>query len=142
MFVSQVLKGENPTVFGNGKQMRCFTHAEDVAAGISAILASPAARNNIYNLGAPDEAISIRDLAQLVIDVLNPNNGLSIEFIEDAGPEEAKEIIDSYADITLAKNDLGYAPKITIEEGLRRLANAFKIDEDLAKITNSHMNES
>ena len=128
MFVSQVLRGQNLTVFGDGKQKRCFTHADDIAAGILAILQTHAARNNTYNLGSPDDVLTIGDLAQKVIDVLAPGEGLSVEFKKDPVADRPKEIIESYADISRANSDFGYMPKINIEEGLRKVAQAVRVD--------------
>ncbi len=124
MFVSQVLRGENPIVFGDGLQKRCFTHADDIGSGIVAILKSPVARNKTYNLGSPNDVVSIKELAQRVIDVLALDKGLSINFNTTRAPAKEKEIVESYANISAANQDFAYMPKITIDEGLRRLAKA------------------
>ncbi len=128
-FVSQVLSNERPTVFGDGTQKRCFTHAEDVAKGLIAILKTPKSKNKTYNLGAAAGAISVRDLAQRVIDVLAPESQLAINFKKAEKAVRGKEISESYADITLAQNDFGYAPSIDLDEGLHRLAHAARTKE-------------
>ncbi len=121
MFVSQVLQGKNPTVFGDGLQKRCFTHAEDIGAGILAILKNPSSRNNTYNLGSPNDVVTIRELAQRVIDVLAPDKGLSVEFKENIKVNQERQIIESYADTSLANQDFAYKPQIILDEGLRRM---------------------
>ncbi len=123
-FVSQVLQGEGPRVFGDGTQKRCFTHVDDVAKGLVAILKTPETRNKTYNLGAPMEAIEIRELAQRIIDILAPNSELTVNFKDANKTSRGKEIRESYADITLAQNEFDYAPSIGIDEGVRRLAEA------------------
>ncbi len=127
-FVSQVLENVGPTVIGDGSQKRCFTHADDVAKGLAAIIKLPKTKNNTYNLGAPMGITSIRDLAQRVIDVLAPKSDLEIEFKDADISGREKEISVSYADITKAQNDFGYNPTIGIDEGLLRLAKAARAD--------------
>ena len=123
-FVSQVLKNENPKVSGDGKQTRCFTHVDDIANGLMAILDSTIARDKTYNLGNPSQAISIVDLAHRVIEVVAPNRGLTVEMLPSAECHSRKEIRESYADITLARKELGYEPVVTLDEGLNRMSQA------------------
>lgn len=126
MFVSQALRGENLTIFGDGLQKRCFTHSDDIGAGILAILEKSTARNKIYNLGSPNDVMSIQELAQRVIDVLAPDKGLSVEFKNDRVNNGQKEILESYADISLANKDLEFMPKIPLDEGLVKLAESLR----------------
>ena len=69
-FVREVLKGRNPIVYGDGSQIRSYAHVDDITEGLVSIIESPKARNQIYNLGNGAEAMALKDLAQLVIDLL------------------------------------------------------------------------
>jgi UDP-glucose 4-epimerase len=65
-FVTAALKNEPLKVYGDGKQTRCFCHVSDVADAVVRLMAAPAARGRVFNLGS-DEEVSINDLAQRVI---------------------------------------------------------------------------
>jgi UDP-glucose 4-epimerase len=64
--VRQALRGEPLTVFGDGRQTRCFTHVADVVAAMMLLLDTEAAIGQTFNVGSPHE-ISIADLARLII---------------------------------------------------------------------------
>lgn len=64
-FVQQALRGEPLTVYGTGAQTRCFAHVEEVVAALVALLATPAARGRVVNVGSEQE-VSVHRLARLV----------------------------------------------------------------------------
>lgn len=119
-FVLRAARGEAPVVNGDGLQQRCYTHAEDIAEAITRILATPAARGRTYNLGNPDVVISIRDLAQIVIDVIAPGRGLTTEY-RAAGCGAGAEVRAIWADIARIEEDLSFRPRIGLREGLERI---------------------
>lgn len=120
-FVNQVLRGENPVVFGDGSQTRCFTHVNDITTGLVSILECHSSQNKIYNLGAPSEVVSIKELAQKIIDKLALRKGIKVEMKPLSGVLTGKEVNKIYANIDLARKELGYKPSIGIDEGLKRL---------------------
>src|SRR6201981_3347833 len=65
IFMNQLLRNEPMSIFGDGTQMRAFTHVNDVAPIIAKCVDYPSARNQIFNVGA-DEAHTVNDLAQIV----------------------------------------------------------------------------
>jgi UDP-glucose 4-epimerase len=69
IFMNQLLRGEPMTVFGDGSQERAFTHIDDVAPIIARSVDCPAARNQIFNVGA-DAPHTVNELAQVVAEVL------------------------------------------------------------------------
>jgi UDP-glucose 4-epimerase len=69
IFMNQLLRNEPMTIFGDGSQLRAFTHIDDVAPVIARSVEYPAARNQVFNVGA-DIPHSVNDLAQLVADAM------------------------------------------------------------------------
>lgn len=132
-FVHAVMEGRNPVVYGDGTQLRGYGHVEDIIDGVVEILRNPVAHQKTYNLGNSEEVYSLKDLAQMVIDLLGPDKGLSVDILNsfegsDRVPE--REIFTRYCDTTRAKADFGFHPKITVEEGIRRIAEHGPIDTD------------
>jgi len=111
-FVSALLKGEPPEIYGDGEQTRDFTYiANVVQANRKACVAPAEACGQVYNV-ACGERISLnrlyRRLAELLDSRLEPRYG----------PPRAGDVRDSLADIDKARRLLGYAPTHTVEEGL------------------------
>lgn len=136
-FVKNVLEGKNPVVYGDGSQVRSYGHVDDVTDGVIKVMENPAANGKVYNLGNSKQVISLKDLAQRVIDILAPNKGLRVEIVgsfegTDRLPE--REIHARYCDTSKAERDLGYQPRITIDEGIRRIAESGQIHADWPRI--------
>jgi UDP-glucose 4-epimerase len=133
--VKQVLEGQNPTVYGDGTQRRSFGHVDDITDGLLTILRNPAARGRIYNLGNSGQVYSLAELAQKVIDVLAPASGLTVAIsgsFDGTDRTADREIFTRYCDTGRAATELGFAPRITVEEGIRRIAAAGSIQADWA----------
>ena len=73
IFMNQILRGEPMTIFGDGTQVRAFTHISDVAPMIASAVDVPAARNEIFNIGA-DMFYSVNDLAAIVADAMEADS--------------------------------------------------------------------
>lgn len=112
-FVMSLLKNEAPTIFGDGLQSRDFTYVENVIeANLKSCLAPKEAVGQAYNIayGGQDTLLNVYDtLAGLLGSDLKPN------FAE----ERKGDIKHSNADISKAKNLLGYAPNYSFEEGIK-----------------------
>ncbi len=65
-FVKQALQGENITIFGDGKQQRCFVHVSDVVRALTTLMENEKAVGNVFNIGGNSE-LSIEDLAKKII---------------------------------------------------------------------------
>jgi UDP-glucose 4-epimerase len=109
-FIGLAMENAPLTVFGNGKQIRAFTHVAEIAEGIIKV-GKLGKSSQIYNLGNPKNKISILDLAKIVIKVVGSNS--DILFVNPKniyGPlyEEAK---DKYPQSGLAINELGWKAK-------------------------------
>ena len=132
-FIKQVLDGQNPTVYGDGTQRRSYGHVDDVTAGLEKILANPAAYGETFNLGNSSEVYTLKELAQRVIDTVAPDKDLTVNVMQNfdgTDREGSREIYNRVCDTTKASTVLGFAPVVTVEQGIRRIANAGNIQED------------
>ena len=112
-FVVSMLAGKRPTVFGDGGQSRDFTYVENVVRGNLAAAAARQASGRIFNVAC------VRQYSLLeLIESINRVLGTKIEPIFAAA--RAGDVRDSLADITAARETLGYEPTIDFDEGLRR----------------------
>ncbi len=125
-FAARVMSGQPPLINGDGTQRRCYVHADDVAGAFAAMLERPAAENRTYNIGNPGQVFTVNEIARRVIDILAPNLGLVPgRGAPSIDPGETRDII---ADTTRAERELDYRPFVTIEEGLRRIADSQRRD--------------
>jgi len=116
-FITQALKGENLTVYGDGTQTRSFCYITDMVEGIIKMIDS--SEFGPINLGSPDE-YRILDLAKKIISLTNSKSKINFRPLPKDDPTRRKP------DITLAKKKLGWKPKVNLEEGLVRTIEYFK----------------
>ncbi|MBI2236387.1 MAG: NAD(P)-dependent oxidoreductase [Magnetospirillum sp.] len=121
-FVANLREGLAPVVFGDGSQVRCYTHADDIAAAFAAMVELPVARGKLYNIGNPAAVVSIADLARKVIATIAPDSGLDVVFRPVPAERQARSVAASWADSGKATAELGYAPRIGLDDGIRRVA--------------------
>ncbi len=112
-FITQMLDGEAPTIFGDGKQSRDFTYMDNVVeANLLAVQAeSTEVAGSVFNVATGRRT----DLFQ-TFQILEETTGYSGDV--KYGPERAGDVKHSLADISLAEKHLGYKPKVDFEEGL------------------------
>jgi dTDP-glucose 4,6-dehydratase len=116
-FMVQALRGEDITVYGNGTQTRSFCYVDDLIEGIKKLLYSDEAEP--VNLGNPEE-ITILNFAKEIVAL----TGSKSRIIFSALPENDPKV--RQPDITKAKTILGWEPKVSRQEGLRRTLQYFK----------------
>ena len=127
IFVDRILKGENPTIFGDGLHSRDFVFVADVVeanllAGTRAARppkAGDKASSRVYNIGG-GKRTTLNELAA----ALGKICGREVK-PKHAEPR-AGDIRDSLADISRAREELGFEPRVAVEEGLRRLVESLK----------------
>ncbi len=114
-FITQMLRGEQPTIFGDGKQSRDFTYLDNaVEANLLACKApSNEVAGRVFNVATGRQV----DLNE-AFHVLKKLTGFSGEVKYE--PERAGDVKHSLADLSRAEKHLGYKPKVDFEEGLRR----------------------
>ncbi len=113
-FITSVLSGEGPTIYGDGGQTRDFTFVDNVIqANLAACGAPKAACGKVLNI-ACGERISLLDILEIVYGLAGRRVAPRFE------PARVGDVRDSLADISLAKEILGYDPKVGFPEGLSR----------------------
>jgi UDP-glucose 4-epimerase len=112
--MNQVMQGMPCTIFGDGAQTRAFTHIADVAPAIARSVHVPGAYGEILNIGA-DTPYSVLQLAELVQKAMGRPTG--IRFVE-----RREEVLHAHSDHSKARRILGYAPSVSLEAGLARMA--------------------
>lgn len=121
-FIVQALKGEDITVYGDGSQTRSFCYIDDLVDVIMKMMQKEGFTGPV-NTGNPDE-FTILELAKKVIDLTNSNSKIVYKDLPSDDPNKRKP------DISLAKKELDWEPKIKLEEGLKKTISYF--DEWLA----------
>jgi len=132
-WVRNVLEGQNPVVYGDGKQTRSYGHVDDVTEGVKRIIEDPNSNGNVYNLGNSTQVMTLVELAQRVIDLVGADKGLKVDVLGDfegADRVPEREIYIRYCDTSRAEADLGYRPSISVDEGIRRIATQETIHID------------
>src|SRR5579859_3291535 len=112
-FCAAFLEGTEPVVFGDGEQTRDFTYVDNVVLATLAACEAPGASGKVINVGT-GARISLNQTLQLLREI----SGNPLEAKYD--PPRDGDIRDSQADISLAREFLGYAPQVGFEEGLTR----------------------
>jgi dTDP-glucose 4,6-dehydratase len=125
-FIEQALRGEPITLHGDGKQTRSFCHVEDEVRGIVALLDSNI--NEPVNIGNPNE-FTMEKLAELVLSI----TGSKSPIVRVPLPAEREgDPLQRCPAISLARDLLGWEPRITLSEGLPRMIHHFRTHEGFA----------
>jgi UDP-glucose 4-epimerase len=117
LFVTAISAGEPITVFGDGEQRRDFTYVTNAVDGTIRAAEAADASGRIFNVAASAPA-SVNDVAAAIGEVL----GKPVEKVFE--PPRVGDIRDSWADISAAREVLGWEPTVGLEEGLRRTVEA------------------
>ncbi len=113
LFVRQAKRGDDLTVFGKDKLLD-FTYIDDTVTGLLlAITKFDDIKNDVYNL-AYGEGTSLIDVAEQVRTLLNPSIAIHIK------DNRLGEVVQYIADITKAKQKIGYQPTMTTAEGIQK----------------------
>jgi dTDP-L-rhamnose 4-epimerase len=116
IFASRLLNGRPPVVFEDGHQSRDFVHVTDIAAGIEAALDPAKGNYRAINLGTGVSTSVLR-----VAEVLARELGVEVE--PDLRQDyRAGDIRHCFSDISLARQELGYEPRVTFDSGMSELA--------------------
>ncbi|MFB6141987.1 MAG: NAD-dependent epimerase/dehydratase family protein [Halorientalis sp.] len=124
-FLSQAIRGEDLTVYGDGSQTRSFCYVSDLVAGVRAVAEADAetVAGEAINLGNTDER-EIRDLAELVVDVVGSDAGIVHEDLPEDDPEVRRP------DISKARRLLDWEPEVPLRAGLKRTLAAMREEVD------------
>lgn len=117
-FIVQALKGEDITVYGEGNQTRSFCHVSDLVDGLIRMMSQDSFIGPV-NIGNPDEN-TILEFAEKIIALTGSKSKVSFKPLPQDDPKQRQP------DITMAKEKLGWNPKVSINEGLGLTIEYFK----------------
>lgn len=119
IFTQKILAGERITLFAPDVMQRDFTFIDDIVAVLPRILATPATGHEIYNLGnsAPNR---LMDLVGAV------EQACSRKAIVDIQPQQAGDVQATFADVSAAQRDFGFAPDTALQDGIAEFVNWYR----------------
>jgi UDP-glucuronate decarboxylase len=126
-FIVQALKGEEITVYGDGSQTRSFCYVDDLIEGLIRMMNSPEGFTGPINIGNPQE-FTILQLAETLIRMTGSASPIIFRPLPQDDP------IQRRPDIALAREKLGWEPRIPLSEGLEKTIAYFRkvIENDFA----------
>jgi len=118
-FTRLLYEGQPLPLYNRGNLSRDMTYIDDIVAGVLAAIESNSSGHRVYNLGN-HEAVRLRELVRL-LESLTGRQATTKEL-----PMQPGDMLDTYADNTVANRDLGYAPTTSINEGLANFVNWYR----------------
>jgi UDP-glucose 4-epimerase len=119
-FVDQALQGEPITVFGDGRQTRCFTDVSDVVRALLLLVDHPAAVGRVFNIGNPEE-VSIGELARLVKKLTGSDSEIRFIPYDEAYQPGFEDMQRRVPDIEKIFKLVGYEPKLKLHTIVARV---------------------
>jgi UDP-glucose 4-epimerase len=111
LFTAALTAGKTPTVFGDGLQSRDFTYVTDVVQALTRAAAAPGVSGQVYNVGT-GRSVNLLELVEAL------NRLLGTRVTPQHAPPRAGDVRHSRADISRARQELGYEPAVPFEQGL------------------------
>ncbi len=118
-FMTQALRGDPITIYGDGSQTRSFCYVSDLVEGILRLLRTEDGSSRVINLGNPEE-VTIHDFAREVLEVTGSQSRLEFRPLPEDDPAVRRP------DITRARQLLGWEPVVPLREGLRKVFPYFQ----------------
>ena len=117
-FVQSALRNEPLSIYGNGKQQRCFCYVCDVIDAVLSLTNSGNAAGKVYNIGS-DEEVSIEQLADKIIELTGSTSKKEYVAYEKAYGRPIDDMMRRVPDLTRIKQTTGWQPKTSMEEALK-----------------------
>jgi UDP-glucose 4-epimerase len=127
-FVKQALRDEPITVFGDGRQSRCFTYVSDVVEALVKLAEHPGAVGEVLNIGNDQEEIAILDLAQRVKARTGSKSPIEMVPYDKAYEEGFEDMPRRVPDLGKVRALIGYEPRVHLDEILDKVAEYFRSD--------------
>ncbi len=118
-FITQALRNDPITVYGEGEQTRSFCYVDDLVDGLIAAVSEKSAKGQVFNLGNPEE-YTIYELAIKIKELTHSDSAIIKEELPEDDPTRRRP------DISRAKELFGFEPKVKLEEGLLKTIEYFK----------------
>lgn len=117
-FVKQALESRELTVFGDGRQSRCFSHVSDIVDALGRLIDCDDAIGQVFNIGN-DEEITISDLAERVIRISGSSSGISLIPYDQAYAVGFEDMPRRVPDLTKIRAAIGYEPRLNLDAIIR-----------------------
>jgi UDP-glucose 4-epimerase len=122
IWIRNLIEGKPIQVFGDGMQLRDFNYVDDVVDSFVLAALSSSANGQVYNLGSR-EYINLKDLASMMVELFK---GGKFQIVPFPPERKAIDIGDYYSDFTKIKDGLGWAPRVGLQEGLRKSLDYYR----------------
>ncbi len=119
LFVTALLDGRTPKIFGDGSQSRDFVYVGNVVQANLLAATVPGVSGNVYNV-ASGERVGVGEMLKQICDLLD------VRFAPDFVEPRTGDILHSWADISATTRDLGYHPEVSFKDGLRETVHAYR----------------
>ena len=123
IWVRNLIEGKPVLIFGDGAQLRDFNYVDDVVEALLVAAVSDKANGEVFNLGSR-EVINLKELAELMVEMYP---GGRYELVAFPPERKAIDIGDYYSDFTKIKDAIGWEPKISLKDGLRRSIDYYSL---------------
>lgn len=114
-FVTQAVRNEPITIYGDGTQTRCFCYVGDVVGALIDLLDRTEAYGKVFNLGGTEE-ISMEELAHRIVDLAGSTSKVKYISYEEAYEEGFEDMVRRVPDISRARQFVGFSPKVPLDE--------------------------
>lgn len=119
-FVNQAVLGHPLTVYGTGKQSRCFLGVDNAVAAMMKLMETPEAEGRVFNIGSSEE-ITIEDLAAKVIEIVGSTSNVEYIPYDEAYEEGFEDMERRVPDCTRARELVGFEPTTSLDEVIRAI---------------------
>lgn len=126
-FIKQAMQGKPLTVYGDGKQIRCFSYVHDIVSALISLMECKKARGEVFNLGNP-EKITILALAEKIRKMLVSKSKITFTPYKKIYGEGFEDMKIRIPDISKAKKFINYAPKHSLDDIILKMADYYKKD--------------
>ena len=116
IFINQIMRGEPLSIFGDGEQTRAFSYIADIIGPMATAPDVPAARNQVFNVGA-DTPYSVNRLADVVRAAMGAPEHPVVHH------PARHEVVDAFADHSRVREVFGQTPSTSLEEGVQRMVD-------------------
>lgn len=124
--VTQALRGEALTVYGDGLQTRCFCHVRDVVRALMLLLSQPNAEGDVFNVGSTEE-VSVLELAQRIVEMTGSQSEIELVPYSDAYEKGFEDMRRRLPDISKIGTSVGWKPELSLESILADIIEHTKL---------------
>ena len=125
-FVKQALNGDEITIYGTGKQSRCFCNVKDTIEALVALINNDDCFGQIFNIGSSNE-ITIEGLAKKIIELTGSNSKITYIPYEEAYSEGFEDMMRRVPDCSKIEQYVGWRPKINLDETIEQVIEHMQI---------------